>query len=257
MTETSSRTSPPVFLQLHSLRREAAADPEGTVCQVRGLGFDGVETVSDYGWTGDQWRALLDETGLSVVAAHVSLEALENDLAGRVAFCQALGTRRMIVTALPRAPQSTARYHEGAVRLNAAGHRLNQEGFVLAYHNHDFEFLWTNPSDGRCGFQILLDETNPAFVGFEFDTFWLENTGRNAADFIREHAARTRLIHAKDLRHRDRQDVPAGQGNVDFPALLPLCAQHGWPVVLEYEGPDAVESVRQGAKYLRLLASTR
>ena len=61
------------------------------------------------------------------------------------------------------------------------------------------------------------------------------------------------LVHAKDLRKRDREDVPAGQGDVDFRALIPLCTAHDWPVIVEYEGANAVESVRQGASYLRPL----
>lgn len=241
----------PLYLQLHSLRREAAADPERTLRQVPALGFDGVETVDDYGWSPDRWRALLDETGLRVAAAHVSLEALEDDLAGRLAFCRALGTRQLVVTAVPRAPQSAERYHDGARRLNTAGQHLTNEGCSLAYHNHEFEFRWTEAPGGRNGLEILLGETDPALVGFEFDTHWLEHAGQDAVKFIRRHADRTRLIHAKDLRRADRRDVPAGQGDVDFRTLLPLCATHGWPVVLEYEGEDAVEGVRQGAAYLR------
>ena len=69
--------------------------------------------------------------------------------------------------------------------------------------------------------------------------------------FIRRHAGRVAQIHAKDLRKRDRQEVPAGQGDVDFRSLVPLCLANDWPVVLEYERGNAIESVRQGAQYLR------
>ena len=243
----------PLFLQLHSLRREMAADPEGTLRQVPSLGIDGVEMILDYGWNAERWGVLLAETGLTVVAAHVSLEALESDLAQRFAFYRRLGVRRLVVTALPRAPQTAERYHDGARRLNAAGRRLAEEGFTLAYHNHDFEFQWTEGPGGRCGLDVLLAETDPAVVGFEFDTFWLENAGHGAADFIRCCAARTRLIHARDRCADNRREVPVGQGNVDLRALLPMCVAQVWPVVLEYEGAGAVEGVRQGASYLRSL----
>ena len=244
-------SSLPLFLQLHSLRREIAVDAENTIRRV--AGFQGVELVSDYSWTAARWRALLDETRLEVVAAHTSLEALETNFATRATFYQELGIHRLVVTALPRAPQTAERYHDGARRLTAVGARLQAEGFSLAYHNHDFEFQWREEAKGSCGLDILLAETDPALVGFEFDTFWLEHAGRDAVEFIGRHAPRTRLIHAKDRRRSDRQDVPAGAGDVDFRALLPMCAAHGWPVVVEYEGPDAVESVRQGAGFLSSL----
>lgn len=243
-----------LHLQLHSLRRETVADAEGTVRQVRGLGFDGVEIVHTYGWTAERWQIVLAESGLRVVAAHVSLEALEGDLAC-LDFYRALGIRQLVVTAIPRATQSAERYHDGARRLNVIARRLATEGFSLTYHNHEFEFRWSEVPGGRNGLEILLDETDPALVGFEFDTFWLAHAGQDPVEFIRRHAARTRLIHAKDFRRVDRKDVPAGQGDVDFRTLLSLCEDHGWPVVLEYEGEDASASVREGARHLRALQS--
>ena len=244
---------PALSLQLHSLRREMAADPAGTLRLVPSLGFDGVEMISDYGWSTAQWSALLAETGLSVVAAHGSLEDLEGDPLARLAFYRALRVQRLVVTALPRAPQTAERYHEGASRLNAVGGLLAAEGFSLAYHNHDFEFQWREDAGGPCGLDILLRETDPAVVGFEFDTFWLQNAGHDAPDFIQQHASRVRLIHAKDRRGQDGREVPAGEGGVDFRRLLPMGAAQGWPVVLEYEGADAVNGARLGATYLRSL----
>ena len=243
--------TPRLYLQLYSLRRETAVDPEGTVRQVPGLGFDGVELVGTYGWPADQWRRILAETGLTIIAAHLGLEALENDLASHLSFYRALDTQRLVVTALPRAPQSLARYHDGARHLNAAGRRLADEGFSLVYHNHSYEFETPEQGASGCGMDLLLAETDPALVGFEFDTFWLETAGRDAVAFVRQHADRVAQIHAKDLRKRDGEDVPAGQGDVDFQTLVPLCAANGWPVILEYERGHAVEAVRQGARHLR------
>ena len=245
--------SPSLYLQLHSLRHETASDAGGTLRRVPGLGFDGVELVGTYGWSADHWRALLAETALSVIAAHVGLEALESDLLSLVEFYRALGTRRLVVTALPRAPQTRGRYHEGARRLNAVGRTLAAEGFSLVYHNHSYEFDPFDDPAATCGMDILLAETDPALVRFEFDTFWLESVGEDAVAYIRRHAHRVAQIHAKDLRKRDREDVPAGQGDVDFRSLVPLCTANDWPVILEYERGNALESVRQGATYLRTL----
>ena len=240
-----------LYLQLHSLRHETAVDAEGTLLRVPGLGFDGVELVGTYGWPVDDWRALLAETGLAVIAAHVGLETLETDLVSTLAFYRALGIRRLVVTALPRAPQSLARYHDGARRLNAVGSQLAGEGFSLLYHNHSYEFEIPEKDAHVCGMDVLLAETDPAVIRFEFDTFWLETVGHDAVSFIRQHAARVAQIHAKDLRKSDREDVPAGQGDVDFRTLMPLCMANDWPVVLEYERGNAIEAVRQGALHLR------
>ena len=243
--------APGLYLQLYSLRHETAADPEATLRRVPGLGFDGVELIGNYGWPTDRWRELLAETGLTVVGAHVGLESLEKDPGSHVEFNRALGNRRLVVSALPHAPQSLARYHDGARRLNAIGRQLAAEGFSLVYHNHSYEFEPLEKGALVCGMDLLLAETDLELVRFEFDTFWLETAGRDAVAFIRQHAGRVALIHAKDLSKRDGEDVPAGQGDVDFRTLLPLCSANGWPVILEYERGNAVEAVRQGAQYLR------
>ena len=245
--------SPLLYLQLWSLRRETATDPAGTVRQVRALGYDGMELAGDFGWSTDQWRGMLDETGLTVVSAHKRLDALETDLAKTLDFHRALGCERLAVSSLPKEMQTTDGYRDAARRLDAVGRKLADEGFALGYHNHDFEFVALDGSGGPCGMDILLAETDRALVGFEFDAYWIEYAGHNALDFIRRHSDRVFAIHAKDLRKSDRADVPAGQGDVDFRGLLPLATAHGWPVIAEYEGADAADAVRQAAGFLRPL----
>ena len=242
-----------LYLQLYSLRHEIAADAEGTLRRVSGLGFDGVELAGDYGWTAQKWKTVLDESGLTAIAAHTGLEALEGSLAARIAFGHAIGARTLVVSALSKTMQSLDGYRDAARRLNAIGGKLAGEGFALAYHNHAFEFAPLAPSGPLCGMDILLSDTDPALVHFEFDTFWLEYAGRDAVNFIRRNAARVRCIHAKDLRKRDREDVPPGAGDVDFASLLPLCGANSWPVILAYESAHALEAVRRGAAYLRPL----
>ena len=241
-----------LYLQLWSLRHATSTDPEGALRQVKSLGYDGVELAGEYGWTADKWRSVLDATGLKAISAHVGLDALESDLATKIAFHRALGIDRLVVPSLHKELQSPDGYREAARRLNVLGSKLKAEGFRLGYHNHDFEFAkLAGTNEG--GMDILLAGTDPALVHFECDAFWLEFAGRDAVEFIRQHGKRVFLVHAKDLRKRDRQDVPAGQGDVDFRTLIPLCTANDWPVVVEYEGADAVESVRQGAAYLRPL----
>ncbi len=245
--------TPRLFLQLYSLRHEIAADAEGTIRRVAALGFDGVELAGDYGWPAARWQAVLAEADLGVVAMHAGLEALEADPSARVAFAREVGTNTFVVPALSKSLQTATGYREAARRLDAIGQKLADEGCTLGYHNHAFEFDRLETAGPLCGMDILLAETDPALVHFEFDTFWLEYAGRNAVDFIRRHAARVFFIHAKDLRKRDREDVPAGAGDVDFPTLLSLCSANAWQVILEYENDHALEAVRRGAAHLRPL----
>jgi sugar phosphate isomerase/epimerase len=223
---------PSLALQLYSLRREVAADPEATLRRVPALGYDGVELAGHYGWTPQQWRDILAETKLTVVGAHCQIHEME----AQMPFYRVIGARRLIVPALPKGME----YREGARQLNALGR--NRE-FAILYHNHALEF-----ADG--GMDILLAETDPKLVAFEVDTYWVERAGHNAREFVANHAGRVGAIHAKELRKRDHADVPAGQGDIDFKSIIPLARQHGWPVIVEYEGDNALAAVAESARYL-------
>jgi sugar phosphate isomerase/epimerase len=219
-------------LQLYSLRRETAADPEHTLRLVPSLGFDSIELAGTYGWPAEKWSRLLAETGLSLVGAHCPLDEIQR----QSPFYRAIGLRRLIVPALPRGMD----YRQGARRLNELA---RHSGFEIFYHNHAHDF-----ADG--GMEILLAECE---VKLELDTYWVERAGLRAHEFIRQHADRIGIIHAKDLRRRDNADVPAGQGDVDFRAIIPLARQRGWPIVVEYEGDNAIPAVAESARYLKSL----
>jgi sugar phosphate isomerase/epimerase len=225
-----------------------SADSAGTFRRVPTFGYDSVELAGTYGWSVDQWLKLLKDTGLKVAGAHLGLSSLEGNWGPETLFQRTLGNRWLIVPALPKELQTTAGFREAAKRLNALGRRAKDEGFSFGYHNHAFEFAAL--PEGGCGMDILLAETDPLLVAFEVDTYWVEKGGRNARQFIEANAARIGLIHAKELRKRDGADVPAGQGHVDFKAIVPLARQRGWPVVVEFEGEGAVAAVTEGARYL-------
>ncbi len=242
-----------LYLQLYSLRHETAVDAAAVLRQAPALGFDGIELASDFAWPAERWRSLLDETGLELLSAMAGLSALENSWAERVEFYRALGCSRLIVPGLTRDLMNPAGYREAARRLNTLGAELQRHGFTLGYHNHAWEL--DRSSNGARGIDTLLGETDPAVVRFEFDAHWLEFGGESAVEFIRRHASRVMAIHARDFSKRDRCETPAGHGDVDFPALIPLCAANDWPVILEYEAGNALEAVRCGATYLRGLRS--
>jgi sugar phosphate isomerase/epimerase len=235
-------------VQLYSVRRETAVDAAATIRQVATFGYTGVELAGTYNWSAEQWQKLLAEANLQAVGTHLGLQALETDWEKQAAFHRSIGCARLIVPSLPKDLQTANGYKEAARRLNALGQRAKAAGFSFGYHNHAFEFA--KLPEGGCGMEILLAETNPELVFFEVDTYWVEKGGRNSRKFIENNATRIGMIHAKELRTSDGADVPAGQGNVDFKAIIPLARQHGWPVVVEFEGENAINAVKESAAYL-------
>jgi sugar phosphate isomerase/epimerase len=237
-------------LQLHSLRHEAANDPESVVRCVPSLGFDSVETANTYGWSAEQWTHILAETKLQIIGAHVGLETLEKEWDAQLKFQRAIGNHRLVVPSLPKNLQTTAGFKEAARRLNALGGRARSVGFSLLYHNHAYEFVPF--ADGRCGMDILLGETDPQLLSLEVDTYWVERGGRNSREFIQQNASRIGLLHAKEFRS-DGRDMPAGKGDVDWKVIVPVLRSRGCPIIVEYEAGNPVEAVAASARYLREL----
>jgi len=237
-------------LQLYSLRRETASDPEGIVRRVPSLGFDSVEIASTYGWSAEQWKKILVETKLRIVGAHVGLEALEKEWDALTAFHRAIGNQRLVVPSLPNNLRTAEGFSEAARRLTVLGKRAKSEAFALFYHNHAYEF--TPVAGDRCGMDILLVETDPQLLSLEVDTYWVEHGGHNSREFIQQNAARIGMIHAKEFRH-DGRDVPAGQGDVDWKTIVPLARSQDWPIIVEYEADNALPAVAASARYLREL----
>ncbi len=235
-------------IQLYSLRRETKVDAAGTIRRVPSLGYDGVETAGTYDMTADQWIALLAETKLSVVGAHVGLQALETDWDRHTSFYRSINCPRLIVPSLPKELQTQAGFAEAAVRLNKLADKARAAGFSFHYHNHAFEFAKFD--DGTCGMDILLRNTDPSLLTFEVDTYWVERGGLNSRLFMEKNATRIGLIHAKELRKSDGADVAAGKGDVDFRAIIPMARNQKWPVVVEYEGENAEATVAESARYL-------
>jgi sugar phosphate isomerase/epimerase len=243
-------SKPILGLQLYSLRREFDADAEGTLRSVRGLGYNHVETAGDYGWSADRWKELLSETGLKVAGAHVGPEALTKDLASTIKFQKAIGNHRYILGYIADENRTEAGYARFGAILNKAAQDLRDEGGEVFYHNHDFEF---KPVGATTGYDILLKETDPKLVRFEVDTYWVEQAGRDAAEFVEKHADRIGIIHAKEIRRSDKSDQAVGEGDIDFAPIIKLAQTKDWPLIVEFEGEDAVEACRKSAAYLSKL----
>lgn len=177
------------------------------------------------------WPRLVKESGLQVVSLHTDLDSLEKDSAAIAAEAMALGTKYIVITGMYRFPYGDeAAVRELAARLNRAGKTLAWEGVSLLYHNHNCELQWVNRE--QRAYDILLAETDPAVVGFEFDSYWFTEGGANALLWMKRLGERMKLWHINDRGTRlsglamtpilKSDSMELGYGNMD---LLPLVEQ--------------------------------
>ena len=175
------------------------------------------------------WHRLVQEAGLEVVSLHTDLGSLERDPKAVAREAQSFGTKYAVITGMYRFDYgSEAALHDLAARLNKAGEALQQEGIALLYHNHNCELRRVN--EKQRAYDILLEETDPRFVNFEFDSYWFTEGGANALAWMERLGDRMKLWHINDRGSRVQgpavtpilktDSMELGTGNMDLDSLM-------------------------------------
>ena len=175
------------------------------------------------------------------------------------------GTDKVVITGMYRFDYGEeASVRALASRLNKAGKGLSEKGISLLYHNHNVELLRTG--SGRRAYEILLEETDPAFLNFEFDSYWFTDGGADASAWMRRLGNRLKLWHVTDRGTRVKgasvtpilkvDSVELGTGNMDLEGLLAIAEEAGAEAaVLEshknWIGNDPLASIELSADWLR------
>ncbi len=211
------------------------------------------------------WHGLLKEADLSVVSLHADLGSLEREAEAVIDEAKSYGTDKVVITGMYRFDYSDeAAVRALAKRLNKAGETLKEAGVCLLYHNHNVELLQVKPGLRAC--DILLGDTDPAAVNFEFDSYWFTDGGADAKQWMRRLGNRMKLWHITDRGSRQNgpsmtpilkcDSVELGTGNLDLDGLWALAEENGvQSVILEshrnWIGKDPVQSLERSAQWLK------
>jgi sugar phosphate isomerase/epimerase len=193
-----------IGLQLYSIRHALAADPWGTLALVAGAGFTRLEAANHnarhdsgvgFGVKADELRTHLATLGLSIVGCHIN--PLDLDILPQVLDYQAELGNTQIGCDIEFYPYGDRDFVlRRAETFNQVGELARQRGLRFYYHNHFQEFQ-------RCGddyvYDLILENTDPALVKLEMDTYWMYRGGQNPIDWMRRCAERVILLHQKDF----------------------------------------------------------
>lgn len=210
------------------------------------------------------WLKLVRESGLTVVSLHMDLGSIERDAAAVAAEAKQYGTDKVVITGMYRFNYGDeAAIHDLAKRLNAAGKALAAQGVSLLYHNHNCELR--RVSSTQCAYDILLNETDPAFVGFEFDSYWFTEGGADAKAWMQRLGRRMKLWHINDRGTRmtgpamtpilKTDSMELGTGNMDLDGLAAIAKANGVAAVIleshrNWIDKSPVKSLQVSAKYM-------
>ena len=267
-------TKPIVALQLYTVRDFTANDVPGTLKQVKAMGYDAVELAGTYGLTTAELKKLLTDTGLEAVSAHVPIDALHSDAEGTVKMYKDLGCK---VIAIPWASLDSLPggndFDTTKQTIKKAAALCKEQGLILAYHNHDFEFK-TLPC-GTYVLDALFGEFPKDELEAQIDTGWVTVAGLDPVSYIGKYANRCPAVHLKDVVQVDNagktvellgvenklesgakyEDRPVGQGIQDMPAVTKAAIAAGATILVveldEAVGMTSLEAAKQSREYLK------
>jgi sugar phosphate isomerase/epimerase len=263
-----------------------ATDMEGTLRQVAAIGYQEVELPNFYGRSHAALREAIDAAGLTCPSIHAMFQPLIPNLPtiedpARIAdAANALGAHHVIAPLFPIPHRLARAAREGetpfeligaisrgltladwqrtAAMLNETGAVLARGGLRMGYHNHNAEFAQL--PDGRTGLDVLIVETDPELVDFEFDVGWAATAGVDPVALIERYADRIRQLHLKDIAptqtNTEFRMNPAdvGDGIIDWQALMHAAelarVEHFY---VEQEPPFSeppIEAARKGHGFL-------
>jgi len=247
----------PFALQLDSVRDALAEDLGAALARVKAIGYNHVETAGTAGLAPGDFRAALDKAGLTAISAHIAYDHCQENLESAIGECKVLGVAWAVIPLLKREELPTAAdWINRAKAMEQFGHAFKSAGIQLCYHNHIGDF---DVDAEKTFFDHILENTSADALAVELDVGWAQYAGVDPVALLKKYAARTPLIHIKDVKARVEGETPIttelGNGNTKFGPVFKAAGETGvkWLIVEQDESArDPLESARMNAAYMRV-----
>jgi sugar phosphate isomerase/epimerase len=203
----------------------------------------------------NELKSLIDEYGIMVSAIQVKPKYVFEDVDGIVEFCKITGCKRVVISMLPWECifGKEEKFYSFISTLDRQYDIYAEHGITLAYHHHNWEYLFL--SNGKSRMRELLDKTER--IRIVHDTFWSAKCGIAPEEQIRELGSRLIGIHLRDLTFYKHwievlaTDCPAGRGIIKFERVLAAAAESGCEyLVIEQNSKKPYEDIKTSYGHL-------
>ena len=211
------------------------------------------------------WPALIREFDLKVPGIHEDIGRLEKESRAVINQAHTFDTKYVILTGMYGYNycdrESVLRL---ADRLNVIGRQLTGENLSFLYHNHNVELAKVAPH--QTAYELLIQNLDPDYVNFEFDSYWMTDAGVNVSEIMKELGSRMKLWHINDrgikkegtamtpIAKYDSKEL--GYGCMDLDTLMKIALHNGIDAVIleshrNWAGGSPVKSFELSAEYLK------
>lgn len=260
-------TGQEIGLQMGSMRKMFRdKGVPATLARIKELGITELEGGAR-GMDRQEFKKLLKEHGLKIVASGAGFDRIQHrdSIQKVIDNAKDLGATYVVCYWIPHEGDNfTFADMKAAVEVfNEAGRIFKENGLSFCYHPHGYEFRGYEDGKGTL-FDYMMDNTNPEYVNYQMDVFWIKNPGQDPVALLKKYPARWKMLHLKDRRHgtpnnpNGRQDVETnvvlGTGDVGIAEIMKTAHELGIRhCFIEDESSRALEQVPESLKYLRSL----
>lgn len=252
-----------VAIQLYSVRDliSKGGDLNQILKNLADMGYTSVEAANYddgkfYGKTPREFKQMVEKSGMTVLSSHCTRGLSDEELASGnlgealkwwdkcIAAHKEAGME-YIVTPYLSVPKTLKDLQTYCDYYNEVGKRCKAAGLKYGYHNHAHEFQ--KVEDKEVMLDYMLQHTNPEYVFFQMDVYWVVRGQNSPVDYFNKYPGRFTVLHIKDHREIGQSGMVGYDAifkNADTAGVRHIVAE-----IEKYSCP-VEESVKQSLDYL-------
>lgn len=210
------------------------------------------------------WKKLISESNLKVVSVHEDLGSILNRTQEIIDEAKSFGTDYIVLTGMHHFNYSDKKsVLELIDKLNLAGKLLIEGGINFLYHNHNCEFC--KVESGKTAYELIMQNTDPQYVNFEFDSYWATEAGVDALALMETLGERMKLYHINDRGSRitkpsssilKSDSMELGYGNMNLTAMVETAKKYGVKAIIleshrNWIDKSPIKSFQVSAEFLK------
>jgi len=262
-----------IGIQLYSVRDDMKKNPVGTLTQLAKIGYKNVEHANYidrkfYGFTAVEFRKILDDLGLKMIAGHTVMgknhwDPVKKDFTDAwkhtIDDAGFMGQKYVIS---PSMEESMRKTYDDMVRymdvFNLCGDLCQKSGMKFGYHNHWTEF--TEILNGTKLFDIMMQKLDVNKVVMQLDIGNMYIGGAKALDVIGQYPGKFELIHVKDeiaVNTAEKfESAILGKGILPVKEVLDICRKTGGTKVFiieqeAYQGKEPLLCMKEDLEVMK------
>ncbi len=213
-------------LQLYSLRNQFKINIENSIKTISDWGIKVVEGGDSYGMIDSEFIKLLNKYEIEIVSIGASFEDLRDNIDKVLAETKKYNVKYVMCAWIPHEGVFSIKDAKSAVNVfNNAGKVLSDNGVILTYHIHGYEF---HKYQSKTLFDFIVNNSENFF--FQMDVYWVKHGGEDPLDLLNRYPNKFVMMHLKDMKkgvlgdksgHQDVEtNVVLGQGQIDIEGVV-------------------------------------